>query len=107
MRYIAAQRDSRGVPRVCGWVPRTHPTSHAHYHIALSPFSALVMPSSLDTLTELSMTLTWLSGTRSLRDALVAQLLGEVVASSPLAKARWSEVTEIGYPPPPPHLTRS
>ena len=44
------------------------------------------------------MTLTRLSGAKSLRDPLVAQLLGEWVASSPLAKARWSEATEMGYP---------
>ena len=65
MGYIAAQRDSRGVPRVCGWVPRTHPTFHAHLtHIALFPCLALVMPFSRDTLTELSMTLTRLSGAK-------------------------------------------
>ena len=43
------------------------------------------------------MTLTRLSGAKSLRNPLVAQLLGEWVASSPVAKARWSEATEIGY----------
>ena len=78
------------------------PTRHLT-HIALFPSLALVMPFSRDTLTELSMTLTRLSGARSLCDPLVAQLLGEWVASSPLAKARWSEATEIGYPA----LTRS
>ena len=44
------------------------------------------------------MTLTRLSGAKSLRDPLVSQLLGEWVASSPLAKARWAEATEVGYP---------
>ena len=33
-----------------------------------------------------------------LRDPLVSQLLGEWVASSPLAEARWVEATEVGYP---------
>ena len=58
----------------------------------------LSMPFSQDTLTELGMTLTRLSGTKSLRDPLVAQLLGEWVAASPLAKAQWSEATEMGRP---------
>ena len=44
------------------------------------------------------MTLTRLSGAKSLRDPLVSQLLGEWVASSPLAKAGWAEDTEVGYP---------
>ena len=44
------------------------------------------------------MTLVHLSGAKSLRDPLVSQLLGEWVASSPLARARWSEAMEIGYP---------
>ena len=44
------------------------------------------------------MTLTRLSGAKSLRDPLVSQFLGEWVASSPLAKARWAEATEVGYP---------
>ena len=39
-----------------------------------------------------------LSGAKSLRDPLVSQLLGEWVASSPLARARWSGATEVGYP---------
>ena len=56
------------------------------------------MPFSWDTLTKLSMRLVHLSGTKSLRDPLVSQLLGEWVASSPLAWARWSEATEVGYP---------
>ena len=62
------------------------------------PCIALVMPFSRDTLTELNMTLLRLSGAKSLRDPLVSQLLGEWVASSPLARARWSEATEVGYP---------
>ena len=37
-------------------------------------------------------------GAKSLRDPLVSQLLGEWVASSPLARARWSEAMEVGYP---------
>ena len=41
------------------------------------------------------MTLTRLTGAKSLRDPLVSQLLGEWVASSPLAKARWYEATEV------------
>ena len=44
------------------------------------------------------MTLVRLSGAKSLRDHLVSRLLGEWVASSPLARARWSEATEVGYP---------
>ena len=90
MGYIAAQRDSRGVPSVCAWYPAHTPLSMPSIHlthIALFPCLALVMPLSRDTLTELSMTLTWLSGAKSLRNALVAPLLGEWVASSPLAKA--------------------
>ena len=47
---------------------------------------------------ELSMTLVCLSGAKSLRDPLVSQLLGEWVASSVLAGARWSEATDVGYP---------
>ena len=62
------------------------------------PCIALVMPFSRDTLTELNMTLVRLSGAKSLRDPLVSQLLGEWVASSPLARARWSEAMEVGYP---------
>ena len=44
------------------------------------------------------MTLVRLSGAKSLRDPLVSQLLGEWVASSPLARARWSDAMEVGYP---------
>ena len=44
------------------------------------------------------MMLVRLSGAKSLRDPLVSQLLGEWVASSPLARARWSEATDVGYP---------
>ena len=75
------------------------PTMHLT-HIAHFPCLALVTPFSRDGLTELSMTLTRLSGAKSLRDPLVAQVLGEWVASSAAAKARWSEATEIGYPYP-------
>ena len=45
------------------------------------------MPFSRDTILELSMTLTCLSGAKS--------LLGEWVASSPLVKARWCEASEV------------
>ena len=41
------------------------------------------------------MTLTWLSGAKSLRDPLVPQLLGEWVASSPSAKVRCYEATKV------------
>ena len=44
------------------------------------------------------MTLVRFTGARSLRDSLVSQLLGEWVASLPLARARWSEATDVGYP---------
>ena len=44
------------------------------------------------------MTLVRWSGAKTLRDPLVSRLLGEWVASSPLARARWSEATEVGYP---------
>ena len=59
---------------------------------------ALVVPFSRDTLTELNTTLVRLSGAKSLQDPLVSQLLGEWVASSPLARAQCSEATEVGYP---------
>ena len=45
------------------------------------------------------MKLTRLSGAKSLRDSLVSQLLGEWVASSPLAKARWYEASEVAQLP--------
>ena len=44
------------------------------------------------------MTLVRLSGAKSLGDSFVSQLLGEWVASSPLARARWSPATDVGYP---------
>ena len=56
---------------------------------------ALGMPFSRNTLLELSMTLTRFSGTKSLCDHFVLQPLGEWVPSSPLAKARWYEATEV------------
>ena len=62
------------------------------------PCIALVMTFSRDTLTKLSMTLVHLSAAKSLRDPSVSQLLGEWVASSPLAEARRAEATEVGYP---------
>ena len=46
------------------------------------------------------MILVRLSGAKSLRDPLDSQLLGEWVASSPLAKGRWAEATDVGYPSP-------
>ena len=55
-------------------------------HITLFPCVGPVMPFSWDTLIELSMTLMRLSGAKSLRDSQVSQLLGEWVASAPLAK---------------------
>ena len=45
------------------------------------------------------MTLTCLSGAKSLCHSLVLPLLGEWVASSPLAKARWYEATEVAQLP--------
>ena len=63
------------------------------FHTTMFPCIALAMPFSRDTLTELNMTLVRLSGAKSLRDPVVSQLLGEWVASSPLARAR--------TPPPP------
>ena len=62
------------------------------------PCIALVMPFPRDTLTDVNMTLVRLTGAKRLRDLLVSRLLGEWVASSPLARARWSEATEVGYP---------
>ena len=67
-------------------------------HTTMFTCIALVIPFSRNTLTELNMTLVRLSGAKSLRDPLVSQLLGEWVASSPLARARWSEAMEVGYP---------
>ena len=67
-------------------------------HTTMFPCIALVMPFSRDTLTEPNMTLVRLSGAKSLRDPLVSELLGEWVASSSLALARWSEAMEVGYP---------
>ena len=70
-----------------------HPTPHPIFFCV-----ALLMPFSEDTLLELSMTLVCLSGANSLRDPLVCQPVGEWVAHSPLAKARWAEATVGGYP---------
>ena len=66
-------------------------------HTTMFPCIALVMPFSRDTFTELNMTIVRLSGAKSLWDPSVYQLLGEWVASSPLARARWSEAMVIGY----------
>ena len=78
-------------------VPFFGSTSRPTPHHLLSCV-ALVMSFSRDTILELSMMLVCLSGAKSLRDLLVSQLLGEWVASSPLAKTRWMEATEVGYP---------
>ena len=56
------------------------------------------MPFSRDTILEMSMMLVRFSGAKSSRDPLVSGLLGEYVASSPLAEARWVEATKVGYP---------
>ena len=56
------------------------------------------MPFPRDTILGFGMTFVRLSGAKSLRDPLVSQLLGEWVASSPLAKPRWVEATDFGYP---------
>ena len=57
------------------------------------------MPFSRDNILKLTMTLMCLSGAKSLRDPLVSQLLGEWVASSPLAKARGYEAPEVAQLP--------
>ena len=56
------------------------------------------MPFCRDTVTKLSMTLVHFSGAKSLWDPSISQLLGEWVASSPLANARWAQATDVGYP---------
>ena len=74
------------------WTPPLRlPAFPPPLHTTMFPCIALVMPFSRDTLTELNMTLVRLSRAKSLRDPLVSQLLGEWVASSPLARARWSD----------------
>ena len=55
-----------------------------------TPFSGLLSNSML---------LTRFSGARSLQDPSVSQFLGEWVASSPLAKPRWYEATEVAQHP--------
>ena len=55
------------------------------------------MPFSRDTI--LIMTLTGLIGAKSLPVPLVSQLLGEWVALSPLAEARYYEATEVAQLP--------
>ena len=91
------ERFQRYVGGCLGNPPSSCPHS-GRFHTAMFHCIALVMPFSRDTLTELNMTLMHLSGAKSLRDPLVSRLLGEWVASSPLARARWSEATEVGYP---------
>ena len=44
------------------------------------------------------MTLVHFSGAKSSRHPLVSELLGECMASSPLAKARWVEASKVGFP---------
>ena len=56
------------------------------------------MPFPRDTILELSMAFVRLSRAKSLRVPLVSQLLGEWVASSPLANGRWAGATDVGYP---------
>ena len=56
------------------------------------------MPFPRDIILQLSMKLVRLSGAKSLRVPLVSQLLGEWVASSPLARARWSDARDLTYP---------
>ena len=63
------------------------------------PCVALVMPFSRGTNLQLSMTLACLSGTKSLCRPLGLQALGEWVASSPLAKARWYKTNEVAQLP--------
>ena len=57
-----------------------------------------VLPFSRDTIPDISMTLVRLSGAKSSRHSLVSGLLGERVASSPLAEARWVEASKVGCP---------
>ena len=86
---------------LCWWVSWTPPLRLPAFpplHTTMFPCIALVMPFSRDTLTELNMTLVRLSGAKTLRDPLVSQFLGEWVASSPVARARWSEALEVGSP---------
>ena len=87
---------------LCWWVswtaPQRLPASPPPLHTTMFPCIALVMPFSRDSLTKRSMTLVRFSGAKSLRDPVASRLLGEWVPSSPLARARWSEATEVGYP---------
>ena len=82
-----------GQPLVLFFVPNANPTPYPLFSCV-----ALVMPFPQDTILELSSTLVRFSGAKSLRDSLVSDLLGEWAASSPLARARWSEATDVGYP---------
>ena len=75
------------------FVPTANPTPYPLFSCV-----ALVMPFPRDIILELSMTLVRLNGAKSLRDPLVPQLLGEWVCSSPLARAGWSEATDVSYP---------
>ena len=94
-----AQRGGRGVPYSLRWLHRSTSFSPVPLLTALPTILfycvALVMPFSRDTILELSMRLTRLSGAKGLREPLVSQLLGGWVASSPLAKARWYEASEV------------
>ena len=59
---------------------------------------APVKASSRDTALKPIMTFVRLIGGKRLREPCVSQLLGEGVASCPLAKRRWVEALEVGYP---------
>ena len=98
-----AQQGGRGVPYSLRYLRRPACLSPVPL---LTPLPttlfycvALVLLFSRDTILELSMTLRRLSRAKSLRDPLVSQLLAKWMASSPLAKARWYEVTEVVQPP--------
>ena len=56
------------------------------------------MSFSRDTILQINMTLVCLSAAKSLRDPFISRLLGECVASSPLAEVRLVEATKDGYP---------
>ena len=98
-KCLGGQRVLNRVPRglysrVGGYVAPLTPLPTSFF-----PCIALVIHFSRDTLLELSVTLTRLSGAKSLRVPLVSQLLGESVTSSPLSKAMWYEATEVAQLP--------
>ena len=57
------------------------------------------MPFARDTILDLSMSLRRLSTAKTLRDPLASQLLGEWVASSPLAEAHCYDATQVAELP--------